>query len=218
MKYLIIDTETTDLFDFSKPADGEGQPRLAQICMIEWDGESAPEVTTMLVKPDGWEMPEAAFAINGLTTEMLMDRGIPVLDVLNHYTARIDDGAVVVAFNAQYDTKVMRAELRRAGLPDRFEATPNICTMRAAQKIMGGKIPKMAAACAHFGIVNEKEHDAEGDAIAAFEILKSLIDAGAAPEPKVAYAKVQPARTEAPPADPDVPAQPVEPVQADNAA
>lgn len=42
MKYLIIDTETTGLFDFSKPADGEGQPRLAQICMIEWDGESAP--------------------------------------------------------------------------------------------------------------------------------------------------------------------------------
>jgi hypothetical protein len=32
--YVIIDTEGSGLFDFSKPADAEGQPRLAQLAMI----------------------------------------------------------------------------------------------------------------------------------------------------------------------------------------
>ena len=33
MKYAVIDTETSGLFDFSKPAEAEGQPRLASLAI-----------------------------------------------------------------------------------------------------------------------------------------------------------------------------------------
>jgi hypothetical protein len=34
MNYLALDTEGSGLFDFTKPADAPGQPRLAAIGMI----------------------------------------------------------------------------------------------------------------------------------------------------------------------------------------
>lgn len=40
MNLLVIDTETNGLFDFSKPADAEGQPRLAHLAMIAMIGDT----------------------------------------------------------------------------------------------------------------------------------------------------------------------------------
>ena len=37
--YAVIDTEGSNLFDFSKPADAEGQPRLAELAIIYADSE-----------------------------------------------------------------------------------------------------------------------------------------------------------------------------------
>ena len=48
MKYVVIDTETSGLFDFSKPADAEGQPRLASLAMVFLDQDMA-ETGTMPV-------------------------------------------------------------------------------------------------------------------------------------------------------------------------
>lgn len=141
MKYAVIDTESSGLFDFSKPADAIGA-----------------------------------------------------------YAEAVDDGAVVVAFNAQYDTKIMRGEMRRAGVDDRFERTPNICAMRALVDICqipkktgrGFKFPKLSEACAYFEIVNNAEHSAAGDADACVALLRKLRELGRLPVPAVYYAKAAP--------------------------
>ncbi|MEY4951800.1 MAG: hypothetical protein RL299_224, partial [Pseudomonadota bacterium] len=39
MGYLVIDTETSGLFDFKKPADDPSQPRLASLAMIWADDD-----------------------------------------------------------------------------------------------------------------------------------------------------------------------------------
>ncbi|MCR6673288.1 exonuclease domain-containing protein [Devosia ginsengisoli] len=140
-----------------------------------------------------------ASAVNGLTTEFLAEHGVPVAEVLAAYEEAIAAGYIIVAFNAQFDTKVMRAELRRAGRPDLFEQTPNICVMRPLTDILklpsrrgpawGYKWPNLAEACAHFGIVNENAHDAMGDAVAAMEILRALHASGQLPEPAIHFAK-----------------------------
>lgn len=203
MKYVVIDTETSGLFDFSKPADADGQPRLASLAMVFLD-EELIEVsrTHILVKPDGWEMSESVAAINGLTTEFLAEHGFPVADAIKAYADAVDEGHVVVAFNAQYDTKIMRGEMRRAGVDDRFERTPNICAMRALVDVCqvpkktgkGFKFPKLSEACAHFEIVNEGEHSAAGDADACVALLRKLHELNRLPEPAVYYAKVAPER------------------------
>lgn len=201
MKVLVIDTETSGLFDFKQPADAAGQPRLAQFGAIycDLDSEQVEEQRVgMHIQPDGWEMDPGAGAVNGLTTAFLRENGVPVAEALNAYEKAILDGYTVVAFNAQFDTKVMRAEFRRAGRPDLFEQTPNVCVMRPMMKLGvvkasgGGGFPKLSDCCAHFGITHEKRHDAIGDAEAALAILVELNRLGMIPRPRVHYAKNRP--------------------------
>jgi len=193
--YLVFDTETTGLFNFKLPADDPAQPRLASAAFILCD-EAGRELSRQkfYVAPDGWEMGEEAGRVNGLTTEFLASNGVPVAEVLDAYTGHVESGLIVVAFNSQFDTKMMRAELRRAGRPDLFEQTRTICAMRGLHPygadglcIMRGFV-KLSVACEWFGIVNQNAHDAMADAEAARCLLERMIADGRLPEPKVYYA------------------------------
>lgn len=209
-KFIVFDTETTGLFLFKDkdgvpvPADDPRQPRMASAAFILCDETGAAlDRHKFFVRPDGWEMPAEAGAINGLTSEFLAETGAPVSDILDLWEAQIKDGMIAAAFNAQFDAKMMRAELRRAGRPDLFEETPNVCLMRSLSPygpeglpIMRGYV-KLREACAWFGFVNENPHDAMGDAEAARQILARLIADGRLPEAKVHFAKVPPQRAEA---------------------
>ncbi len=214
MKYAVIDTENNGLFRFKEadgtpvPADAPGQPRLAQLGMIMLD-ENLQEVDaiTLYVKPDGWTMPQGpgtAGEVNGLTDEFLMAHGTPIGIVLEQYVRIIDAGYKLAAYNAQHDLKQMRAELRRAGLDDRFDRTPNICLMRASMSLKvkkakgGGGWPSLADCCAHFGIARHGEHTADGDARDALEVFRHLHRLDALPEARVHASKVPPLHAKEP--------------------
>ena len=202
-KFLVFDTETTGLFDFKLPADDPSQPRLAAVAFILAD-ETGTEIFAVkrYIKPDGWEMPAEAQAINGLSTEFLDTNGVPVVTVLDEYQGHIESGLITVAFNAQFDSKVMRAEFRRAGRPDLFEQTPNVCMMRGLSPygkeglpIMRGFV-KLKEACAYFGFDLTDAHDAMADAQAARQILARLIADDRLPEAKIHYARKRPAEVD----------------------
>ena len=213
MKFAIIDTETSGLFRYKDdagvpiPADDPSQPRLAHLGIILLDEQLNEERSIdMYVQPDGWKMEPGAQAKNGLTDEFLAENGAPVLTVLDQYVRVIDAGYVIVAFNAQFDCKQMRGELRRAGMDDRFLQTPNICVMRASMKLKvkkangGGGFPSLADVCAHFGIEQQAPHTAGGDARAALEIFRRLHAKNMLPEARVHFAKTPPLHaTELPP-------------------
>ena len=194
--YVVLDTETTGLFNFKLPADDPSQPRLASVAFIIADEFGrAISARKSYIKPDCWVMGEEAGRINGLTTEFLKEHGVAVSDVLDDYEALIRRDLVVVAFNAQFDCKVMRAELRRSGRDDLFGETRNICVMRGLDPygkdglcISRGFV-KLSVACDWFGIKNENAHDAMSDAEAARWLLERLISDGRLPEAKVHLAK-----------------------------
>lgn len=208
-KYCIFDTETTGLFLFKDPdtgapipADDPRQPRLAHFnaILVNEDLEEEDEID-LFVKPDGWEMPQgedSAGAVNGLTTQFLQDNGTPIAAVLDLYSNLVQSGYIVVAYNAQFDCKMMRGELRRAGRPDLFDATPNICAMRAAmalgvKKAGGGRgFPKLTDCAAHLGLVIDDAHSAKGDTRATLALFRHLHAVGALPEARVHLAKVPP--------------------------
>lgn len=201
-RYVVVDTETSSLFDFSKPADAPGQPRLAHLALIYCDSELIEERRyDKLIKPDGWVLDASAAAVNGLTLERLATEGIPVLEALAEYQNAIDAGRVVVAFNAVFDTKVMRGELWRAQQDDMFMKTRNICVMRAMTDVCqipyangraGFKFPKLAEALAHIGVINEAPHTGVGDADGALAIARWLRSNQMLPEPGVHLAKKKP--------------------------
>ena len=175
--------------------------KIAYLVIILWDSDE-PDIAvgeSYYIQPDGWVMSPGAAEVNGLSTEMLREHGVPVARALDAYVAAIKSGHIMVAYNAQFDGRVMRAELRRAGRDDMFEHTPNICVMRPLMTVMKGQrapgakgFPKLSEACAHFGIANARQHDAMGDAHAAHDILMRLIELGALPEPAVHLAKEKP--------------------------
>ena len=211
--FAVFDTETTGLFQFRDrrtnqpvPADAPGQPRMASFAVIFADQLGrAISSEKIFVRPEGWTMAEfdeialragkkPASEVNGLTDEFLHQHGRPVAEVLDLWNAAVDRGLALTAFNAQFDCKMMRAELRRANRPDRFEETRNICVMRALEPynqrglcISRGFV-KLAVACDFFGIVNENAHDAMADAEAARAILEILIRDRLLPEARVHYA------------------------------
>lgn len=171
--YLILDTETNKLPVYKKPdgmpheADAEDQPRMAEFAMILTDHQWRPQSEyQQYILPDGWEMLPEATAINGLTTEFLQANGKPVHLALDAYTMAIKEGRIVVSHNAQFDCKILRGELRRAGMPDLFWDTKNVCTMRSAQKnIKGikkmngrGGAPRLIDLANHLGVWDGKEH------------------------------------------------------------
>ncbi|MCO5085110.1 MAG: 3'-5' exonuclease [Mesorhizobium sp.] len=205
-KFCIFDTETTGLFLFKDPETGEPipaddprQPRLAHFSaiLLNDDLDEEDEID-LYVKPDGWEMPAEAGAVNGLTTKFLAENGTPIAAVLETYVRLVGAGYVMVAFNAQFDCKMMRGELRRAGHPDLFHETPNICVMRAAmalgvKKSGGGRgYPKLTDCSAHLGFFIPEAHSAKGDTRATLALFRHLHAVGALPDAKVHLAKTPP--------------------------
>lgn len=207
MGYIVIDTETSGLPDYKLPADDPAQPHLAHLAMIylDDDGEETGR-DDFYIKPDGWTMEAEASAVNGLTDEFLAANGESIVSVLQHYSRLILAGNSVVAFNAQFDCKVMRGELRRAFMDDLFERTKNICVMRPMVKLCGlkqegsnrAKWPKLGEALAYFGHGQTDAHQAIADAEGAAILFRELRKAGLLPEASVHYAKEKPARKDKP--------------------
>lgn len=196
--YLVIDTETSGLFNFRAPADAAGQPRLASIAMLFCDDDLRfLWGHSLLVRPDGWEMPAEAERINGLSTELLRKHGHEVRYALDGYVEAIERGYPIIAHNVQYDTKVMRGELRRAGMPDLFSETRRICTMQALTNICeipsprgrGFKWPKLSEAVERaLGRKHSNAHGCLPDAMACLDLARFLKANGWLPSPAVGIA------------------------------
>lgn len=190
-EYIIADTEGSGLFDYKKPADAPGQPRMAAAGLImcnealEIESEHA-----FLIRPDGWTFDDECEAakVNGLTHARLMAEGVDVRVPLRLYGDAIDQRRIVVGFNAPHDLKTFRAELRYVGFPDRFMQTRHLCVMQGCRRIVDArteagkkKAPKLAEACAYFGIEQAAGHTGIGDAHSALAILRKLRDLGQMP-------------------------------------
>lgn len=210
--FLVFDTETTGLPPRAPkgappiPADDPRQPRMASFASILCDETGAVlDRRSVLIRPNGWTMAQfdataraegktPASAINGLTDERLNAEGVPVIEVLAPYSQAILAGLIPVAFNSQFDVKIMRGELRRAGMPDLFGETRHICMMGAQDAYTGDGICmsrpgfiKLADACAFHGIVQGEAHEAGSDAEDCRQLLAIAIRDGRLPAPKVNY-------------------------------
>jgi len=103
----------------------------------------------------------------------------------------------VVAHNSQHDAKQIRAELRRAGMPDQFESAPNICTMRALTDVCkippnGGEVatngPKLLRLLC-FSLDEFGDHSAMNDARVCLQAFAQAEGIGRIAEAKVHLAK-----------------------------
>lgn len=188
---LFSDTETTGLPDFNKPADAPGQPRVASLAgiLVRVSDRKVMGSFDLRVRPDGWTMPAELEWVHGLTTELLELIGHPIGHVLNTLLLNLErgDGVPIVFHNASFDLKMLRGELRRAGLGDRY-TLPHVCTYKACpiecKHVMGnqrlGSVYKWLT-----GQEPRGAHTAMGDALMVREIYFKLLDRGVDLTPRV---------------------------------
>jgi DNA polymerase III subunit epsilon len=144
--YIFFDTETTGLCNNKLPASDPGQPHICQLGAILTDqnGRVKAEVN-LLVRPEGWVIPQAASDIHGITQYDADAYGLSIKGILTIFNRLLIKAEKLIAHNIRFDLFMLEIECARTGisleLPHQYA-----CTMEDSRDIL--KIPptqKMAA-------------------------------------------------------------------------
>lgn len=176
---LPFDTETTGFPLWKARSNDEGQPHLVQLAALLCNDKTKEVIEEMdvIIKPDGWVIPEETSAIHGITTENAMDEGIPEKEALQMFIDLYNKSSLRIAHNTTFDNRIIRIALMRY-MPDLIsdevwkDKSLYYCTYMNAKKVMGGKSGhKLEEAYLHFtGNKLEGAHNAMADSRACMEV------------------------------------------------
>lgn len=185
-KYLVLDTETTGLFDKHAPLDSELQPDIVELAMVMLDDElnTISEIGTLVI-PTKKISPEA-FEKHRISHEMCEDFGMSrrlMCALIQNYAKRAD---VIVAHNIEFDMKVLLSAFAKEQVTSEvLRSKQTYCTKLATTPIC--KIPSQYRAGeykwptlmeAYCQLVDPKgfgnAHRAMADVVACIGVLKAL--------------------------------------------
>jgi len=180
---LYYDTETTKILQKNAPI--EEQPHIVQLAAILIDDDLGEIASiNVIVKPDGWEVPEEAAQVHGITTEKAEKFGIPLIVALASFSNLCKVSDLLVAHNNYFDLGVLGFEYERLGKPNIMKEKNHFCTMNATTDLcrIPGKFgkykwPKLIEA--HEMLLGETfdgAHDALVDVRACYRVHKYLIE------------------------------------------
>ena len=184
MNILVLDTETTGLIrDYSSP----DAPHLAAIaaCIYNTNARRVQSSLNFMIQPSGWDMPPEAEAVNNLSTDHLVEYGVPLNIALDAFMAFISPAQLVVGHNVIFDVKMIASALYRLdqlNALDEWMQFDTYCTMEKSKPIVQAKTatgrlknPKLTEAYEFmFDKVLERAHSANADVIATLELYLAL--------------------------------------------
>lgn len=180
----IFDTETTGIPEWQKPSGDDCQPHLVQLAAHQVDVENEKVIQTMdvIIKPDGWEIPQETIDVHGITMEHAMDVGIPEKMALEMFL-ELWGGNLRVAYNTTFDNRMIRIGTKRyfdESVINAWKEGEYECAMIASKKAMGlSKNQKLGVAYKHFtGKDLQDAHTAIADVNACMEIYFAIKNAG----------------------------------------
>ena len=180
---IVFDTETTGIPDFKAPSESEHQPHIVQLAALLVNLESRKIVQQMdvIIKPDGWTIPQECTDIHGITNEMAGDMGVPEKMAVEMFL-ELWRSRLRIAHNTTFDNRIIRIATKRffsEDVIDAWHTGPYECTGLLTKPIMemppkgryGYKMPKLEEAYRHFvGEQLQNAHSALADAKACMEI------------------------------------------------
>jgi DNA polymerase-3 subunit epsilon len=171
---LFIDTETSGMFEFKRPATAKGQPHIVQLAAIVTDdaGEIMARLST-LIKPSGWTIEPGAQDVHGISIEQCEATGLPIAVVMDLVNRWSQQSSTVIAHNLNFDLAMVGAECSRCGVENCAKFCGRFCTMEAVTPILklpgkfdNYKWPKLTETYRHFfGCEMDGAHDAMADVI-----------------------------------------------------
>ncbi|MFB6934539.1 3'-5' exonuclease [Streptomyces chartreusis] len=166
-----FDTETTGV-------DVETD-RIVTACIVEVGGNTPPLTANWLINP-GVDIPEAATAVHGVTTEKAKTEGQPaeegIAELVAGLTQIVLAGTPLVIMNAPYDLTLLDREARRYGVQPLSEVVgdelhvvdPRVID-KQVDKFRRGK-RTLTDLCGHYRVKLDGAHSADADAIAACRV------------------------------------------------
>ena len=181
MTYLVFDTETSGLpanncRDY-RNLDAFNSCRLVSVAFVLYDNNHE-EISHWhnMIKPEGFEIPEEATKIHGISTTRALAEGKPFSEVYQLIYRLFSEGPTVIAYNIAFDLAVLKSEVRRRDLnmfPDRF--TP-VCAQKMTTQYNGGRSMRLGAIYKKItGHELEGWHGALADSRAAALVYKTVL-------------------------------------------
>ena len=138
---LVFDTETTGLPLFSEPSEHPDQPHIVQLGAALYDPIARTKLASidLVIKPDGWIIPDDVAAIHGITTEIAAARGVPEGLAIELLLELQEVAEYRLAYNETFDMRVVRIACMRHmtdTIADTWKAAPAKCAAKAATPIV----------------------------------------------------------------------------------
>lgn len=145
---LFYDTETTGLVNNQLPPNHKAQPHLVQLgaLLTEADGTEISSLD-LIIKPNGYTIPDGAAKVHGITTERALAVGVPLIVALGAFLNLRHAATTVIAHNEDFDNLVINAAVARVGKQPVKPWPTRYCTMKVATPIINlPPTPRMLAA------------------------------------------------------------------------
>lgn len=140
---LFYDTETSGLPQWSLPSEDPSQPHITQIAAELHDEDTGTTLAFMdlLIRPDGWTIPEELEALTGITNEKAERFGVPIEKALSLFIGMWKKAQLRVAHNESFDMRMVRIEMMRQldhdeGFHEQWKTAPAFCTQSKSTKII----------------------------------------------------------------------------------
>jgi len=180
-----FDTETSGLFDFKKGIDDPSQPHIVSISAVLYDkNENLIDEVDVIVRPDGYEIDNTSKAVelHGITHEIAMEKGIPILEALAKVDALAQRAEFVVAHNISFDMAMVNREAIPRNIEMKLRTLPRLCTLKGSTNIVcipsprGYKWPKLSELHTYlFGEPHKNQHSSLSDIRATMRCYFELI-------------------------------------------
>lgn len=117
---LFYDTETTGLPDFKQPSEAPHQPHVTQFGarLVDLDTREIHGTLDVIVRPQGWTIPDDIAAIHGITTEKALAVGVPEPLALRMLLDMWECSEVRIGHNESFDARIVRIAQHRYGLAE----------------------------------------------------------------------------------------------------
>lgn len=210
---LVYDTETCGIPLWKEPSDHPDQPHIVELAgkLVNIDTRAVVDQMNVIIKPDGWIIPEETTAIHGVTMERAMEDGIPEQEALGLLLEMLAIGeqlgeVELVGHNESFDRRMVRIALKRyfdrplaegeadpGDQPsDKWKNQVAYCTCWQAHKftkLPKNKKPKLVEAFTHFtGQPMAGAHSAGGDVdgcMTVYFAIQDLLNPPAAVAPEL---------------------------------
>lgn len=185
-EYLLFDVQTTGfpIKRYAPTDDVDNWPYVLSFAyaLVDSDG-NVKESGYFLLKRD-IEVPADATAVNGITRQMLLEKGKDLIESLNTFAKAVEQCTTIVAHNLEFDYPIMEAELVRNGFGKLLTPKRKFCTYKAAQ-IIKRKDRKWFDGCSleetlgnivydHMGVTIPDKRNASIALIALYHIFKEM--------------------------------------------